>query len=82
MKYTKPLCDCGNGLVIQKNAYTLLEYKITAKGWEANKGKQVTELESNEFGWLQCNHCGNKYNYNFDFHGKDAFKIEREEKLD
>jgi hypothetical protein len=79
MTYQKPICDCGEELVLQVNAVVEVEYKINKDGRLSKKRKQNSGLQEQGWGWLYCYKCGNHYDYNYSFRGEEAFKFKREE---
>lgn len=81
MAYKKPICDCGKDLVFQVNASVELEYKINKDGHLSKRRKANTAPFEQGWGWLFCNSCGNRYDYNYSFRGEEAFKFKREELL-
>lgn len=78
MKYEKPKCDCGEELVVSRDKYITVQFKINKSGTEAQKPFYQTKLGFNEEGFiaLVCPKCNTAYNFIVDHN-----RIYREEKL-
>jgi len=79
--YEKPKCECGTELVVRMDKIAEFEFTIKKNGRISKKGKRVTSFSQNNWGSLHCNNCGNRYEFNYDLMGQEAFKFKREELL-
>lgn len=81
LTYQKPICDCGEELILQIDEVVEVEYRIKKDGTLSKRGTKTGTIAAANWGRLYCPKCENLYDYNYNFRGEDAFKYKREELL-
>lgn len=66
MSYKKPICDCGEELVIRQEVVYEDETKITANGEKYKKSKTMFVIDYLNWERLHCIKCGKEYEYELD----------------
>lgn len=68
MKYEKPKCDCGKELVVSREQFIEVRFKINKNGSESKNPFSKTKPGFNEDGFnaLICPYCNSSYEFFFE----------------
>ncbi|MEY8694976.1 hypothetical protein AB9M90_10490 [Bacillus safensis] len=70
MKYVKPICECGDFLVMREEEVYTVRHAIKTNGKKTKRQLGIKQFECTNVEDLECPSCSNEYEVNLDNFGR------------